>query len=335
MKIAFNIHTKKGPYGGGNQFLINLENYLKKKKIQVRNNLNDDDINIILILDPRLRHPHLNFSIGDIFRYIKFKNPNAIIVHRINECDERKQTNFMNKLLKSTNEMADHTVFVANWLKKLNLWNMGPNSTIYNGSNKKIFYIRNRKKKLPIKLVTHHWSNNFMKGFKVYKKIDDLMEEPYWQNKIEFTYIGNLPKGFKFKNSKVIRPLNQKKISSIISQNHIYVTGSICEPGGNHQNEGALCGLPILYLNSGCFPEYCKGYGVKFEYRNFENKLKEVISKYSYYKKKMKYYPHTSDKTNLNYEKLFKTLILKRKKIIYHRKKKQNLFKTIKFLTNL
>ena len=49
----------------------------------------------------------------------------------------------------------------------------------------------------------------------------------------------------------------------------------------------------------------------------------------------MKYYPHTSDKTNLNYEKLFKTLILKREKIIYQRKKKQNLFKTIKFLTNL
>ena len=51
----------------------------------------------------------------------------------------------MNKLLKSTNEMADHTVFVANWLK-LDLWNKGPNSTIYNGSNKKIFYIRNKKK---------------------------------------------------------------------------------------------------------------------------------------------------------------------------------------------
>ena len=41
--------------------------------------------------------------------------------------------------------MADHTVFVANWLKKLDLWNKGPNSTIYNGSNKN-FYIRNRKK---------------------------------------------------------------------------------------------------------------------------------------------------------------------------------------------
>ena len=174
-----------------------------------------------------------------------------------------------------------------------------------------------------------------MKGFKVYKKIDDLLEKPYWRNKIEFTYIGKLPKGFNFKNSKVIRPLNQKGISSKISEHHIYLTGSICEPGGNHQNEGALCGLPILYLNSGCFPEYCKGYGVKFEYRNFENKLKEIISKYSYYKKKMKYYPHTSDKTNSNYEKLFKTLILRKERIIHQRKKKQNLFKTIKFLTNL
>ena len=46
----------------------------------------------------------------------------AIIVHRINECDERKGTNNMNSLLKRANYVSDHTIFIASWLKELNLW---------------------------------------------------------------------------------------------------------------------------------------------------------------------------------------------------------------------
>ena len=44
-----------------------------------------------------------------------------------------------------------------------------------------------------------------MKGFDVYKKLDDLLSTSEWKNKIEFTYIGNLPKGFNFKNAKSFR----------------------------------------------------------------------------------------------------------------------------------
>ena len=32
-----------------------------------------------------------------------------------------------------------------------------------------------------------------------------------------------------------------------------------------HHIEGALCGLPILFRNSGSLPEYCKKYGVSFD----------------------------------------------------------------------
>ena len=41
-----------------------------------------------------------------------------------------------------------------------------------------------------------------MKGFDVYKDIDNLMTNIDWERKIEFTYIGNLPKGFKFQKTK-------------------------------------------------------------------------------------------------------------------------------------
>ena len=97
-----------------------------------------------------------------------------------------------------------------------------------------------------------------MKGFDVYKKLDELSEEVDWKGKIEFTYIGNLPKGFNFKNSRVINPLSGEKLAEQLVSHHIYITASNNEPAGMHHIEGALCGLPIIYKNSGALPEYCK-----------------------------------------------------------------------------
>ena len=236
-------------------------------------------------------------------------------------------------LLKSCNYMADHTVFVGSWLKRLDLWERRDSSVILNGSDKSIFNAIGKKKKpLPFKLVTHHWSNNFMKGFDIYKYLDDLLVKKYWKKKIQFTYIGRLPKNFEFKNTKVLKPLHKKKLSKTISRHHIYVTGSINEPGGNHQNEGALCGLPLLYRKSGCFPEYCSGYGEEFTPKTFENALKKIIKKFSYYKKKIKSYPHTSDKTIESYEKLFKKLILEKDKVLKKRLKKNDKLKNLGLL---
>lgn len=331
LKIAFNIGVEKKPFGGGNIFLEGLTKHLLEKKYIIRNDLKDNDIDIILILDPRYRHPSSNFSIGKIFRYIKFKNPNAIIVHRINECDERKNTNFMNKLLKISNYIADHTIFVGSWLKQLDLWEKKSSSVILNGSDKNIFYPnKNNILPPPYRLVSHHWSNNKMKGFDVYSKIDQLLNSSKWKMKIEFTYIGRLPKNFKFKNVKVIDPLYKKLLADELSNHHIYVTGSINEPGGNHQNEGALCGLPLLYRNSGCFEEYCEGYGVKFDFENFESSLNKIIDNYDFYKQKIKKYPHDINKTSNNYDKLFKNLLLEKTKILKERNLKKNFFKDIR-----
>lgn len=336
MKIAINIGTQKKSFGGGNQFLNILKKYLKSKEIIIKEDLKDDDLDIILIIDPRNRHPMLNFSVGKIFRYIKFKNPNAIVVHRINECDERKKTNFMNKLLKNTNILADHTVFVAKWLKKIDLWQKGNHSVIYNGSETKIFKkIAKKPITPPYKIVTHHWSDNKMKGYEIYKKIDDLLNQKFWKNKITFTYIGRISNKNKFNNTTFIKPLNGHELSKKIAKHHIYVTGSLKEPGGNHQNEGALCGLPLLYINSGCFPEYCKGYGEKFTIKTFEKSLLKIIKNYKVYSKKIKSYPHTSYKMVQEYENLFLNLIRNRKKILLNRRKKFTLKNELKLLMKI
>ena len=53
MKVSIGTKIQEGPWGGGNLFAINLKNYLTTKGHQVVSNLYDDDIDIVLITEPR------------------------------------------------------------------------------------------------------------------------------------------------------------------------------------------------------------------------------------------------------------------------------------------
>jgi len=314
MKISIGYKVFEKPWGGGNQFVRSLIMSLKTKGFDVINHLNDNDIDIILIIDPRSNHPNVTFTPAAIIRYLLFKNSNAIVIHRINECDQRKNTKTMNFRLRIANFCSDHTVLVGSWLKKLNVIdhkNIKNITVIKNGSNKEIFnsdgYIPWQSNKI-FKFVTHHWSGNWMKGFDIYKKLDMMLGNRFWKDKVQFTYIGNIPKNFHFQNTRHVKPLNEIGLARELKNHHGYLTASINEPGGNHQNEGALCGLPLLYRDSGCLPEYCKGYGIAFNFDNFEKKISEFIEVYPTLKNKMKNYPHTNEKTNKMYFNLFEKL---------------------------
>ena len=69
--------------------------------------------------------------------------------------------------------------------------------------------------KNPLKIVTHHWSNNINKGFDIYKYLDDLLDDKTWKKRIKFTYVGNIPKNFKFRNTHLIEPQRDNKLSVI------------------------------------------------------------------------------------------------------------------------
>ena len=49
MKVSIGTNIKKGPWGGGNLFAINLKDYLLNMGYQVTTNLFENDIDIILI----------------------------------------------------------------------------------------------------------------------------------------------------------------------------------------------------------------------------------------------------------------------------------------------
>ena len=327
MKIAIGSKLITSSWGGGNQFASSLVKASREKGYLVTFDLKDSDIDIILLTDPRSYNSTVTFGSLDIIFYLLFRNNKAIVVHRINECDERKNTNHMNRFLMWANYCADYTVFIASWLKQLDLSQRDkPSKVILNGADKEFFKNHNNNWDgiSPLKIVTHHWSPNKMKGFDVYKKLDDLLSSKQWAKKIEFTYIGNLPEGFKFKNTNSIKPMNGKSLGKELSNHHLYISASINEPAGMHHIEGILCGLPIIYRNSGALPEYCKDYGISFENKNFVPALKKIFKEYPKFKKNIKKYPHDSDKMTAEYLNLFLNLIEDRNEII----KKRSLFKS-------
>ncbi len=324
MKIALGFKVMDGSWGGGNQFAISLLRQARERGFEITDSLNDKDIDIILLTDPRSYNEGVAFGSIDIIRYLIFKNKNAIVLHRINECDERKNTKHMNRFLRWSNYCADHTIYISNWLKSLNLAeNNKPYSVILNGADNTIFNdSKNKKwkKDEPLKIVTHHWSPNIMKGFDVYEKLDNLINSYQWKNKIHFTYIGNIPKGFNFKNTKVIKPISGKDLGKELAKHHVYISASNNEPAGMHHIEGALSGLPIIYKNSGALPEYCENYGAVFNKQNLIPALKRVMNNYDSYKENLRNYPNNSIYMSDKYLDLFIKLLENKKEIVKNRR---------------
>lgn len=335
MKVSIGSKIVKGPWGGGNLFAINLSKFLLKNNNQVIYDLTKSDIDVILLTDPRSRgESSSTFNHEDIYKYKKYVNENVVVVQRINECDERKGTDNINNFYLNASKVADHVVFVSTWLRDLYVeigMDKEKTSVILAGANKEIFNDLNTKPwtgNFPIKLVTHHWSNHDNKGFEIYKKIDDMLADPKWKNKIQFTYIGNLNPNFKFLNTRVVSPLAGKELANELKSHNIYVTASINEPSGNHHIEAAQCGLPILYKNSGGIPEYCEGYGLSFD-NDFELQLNNMIKNYEDNRDKLKTYPFNSEKMCDDFYALFNKLILSKK--VKQNTKTSNLGKIILF----
>ena len=321
MKISIGTNIKVGPWGGGNLFAKNLKIFLEENGHDVYNNLLVDDLDLILITEPRKTSESSAFTHIDVKKYLDYVNDKTIVVHRINECDERKNTNYVNKYIIEANKIADQTIFVSEWLKSIYVKqgiNEKNNNVILAGSNRDIFNSNNfipwtSDKKL--RIVTHHWGANWNKGFDVYDKLDKLIGLDDWKDKIEFNYIGNLPKKFKFENANHIAPLSGNELANTIKQNHLYITGSLNEPSGNHHIEAAQCGLPILYIDSGGVKEYCEGFGIKYDVSNLQEAISIFMKDSKLYYENMKNYPFSSERMCKDFENLFFDLLEKREEI--------------------
>ena len=245
MKVLINRKPVDGPWGGGNLLVKSLCNLLPQYGHEVVHHF-CDNIDIIFMQDPR--YSELGISINEIVAY-KNKNPNVKIVHRVNECDARKGTHEMDDLLRQCSAHTDLTIFVSNWIKDYHLtrgWLCKNSEVIYNGVDVSSFKpglkIKNRK----TNIVTHHWSNNRMKGFDTYEAIDEFVMTNLG---FTFTYIGR-DLGT-FKGTTIVPPLYGDALATELSRYDVYISGSLFDPGPNHILESLACELPTYAVKDG------------------------------------------------------------------------------------
>lgn len=253
--VAFNMRPSKGPWGGSGAFVNQMEAYLKWRGYSVRYDLKRPT-DVIVLIDPRNDLENKAFGCAEIAAY-KRANPGAKILHRINECDQRKATPFMDGLLAKSNVLADHTVFISQWLRDYHAqrWfdTTKPHRCIYNGADPTFFHpVGNRPLRQGdcLRLVTHHWSNHPLKGFDIYEQVDGLIEAGRLKD-VEFWVIGQWPESIHWKRAKTYPPKSGRELADLLKMCHVYLTASRWEPCGMHHIEGAQCGLPLLYHEDG------------------------------------------------------------------------------------
>ena len=251
--IVFTQKPVRGSWGGSNQFVKQMESLLTSRGYQIAYDL-EGKVDLIVIIDPRTAK---NKPIGyeKILAY-KDNHPDVPILHRINECDLRKGTDFMDALLERTNKAADYTVFISNWLREYhsNKWFdlARPNSVIYNGADPAVFHpsVQNTHKCSTLRLVTHHWGASYTKGYDVYEKLDQAIAKGVVNN-VSLRVIGRWPDGIRWKAAETFPPTQGKALADKLRECDAYITASRWEPCGMHQVEGIQCGLPLLYHRDG------------------------------------------------------------------------------------
>ena len=246
MKIYICSKFKKGPWGGGNQFLKALRSEFKN------NNLYTEDVqdaDIILFNSHHLSSEIIN---------LKNKYSHKIFVHRIdgpmalyNYSKDRRDA----IVYKMNRYISDGTIFQSQWSKeeniKLGLKCTKFNSVIPNAPDLSLFYQTNKQKKISdkIKLISTSWSTNPNKGFEMLKFIDDNLD---W-TRFSMTFIGNSP--ISFNNIKYKKALPSNLLGKELQNNDIFITASQKDPCSNSLIEALHCGLPAVALNDGGHPE--------------------------------------------------------------------------------
>lgn len=282
MRISLNIRRMDGPYGGGNRFAEGLERHLREAGHEVLRKLTSG-LDIILIVSSKPNPVTTAYTDEDVADYLA-RFPDAVVVHRVNTCDEPRGRDLgANRAMLRVNRVADHTVYVSEFVRQLFLGHGidggKPSSVILNAADETLFHGRGRAEWTPgekLRLVTHHWSDNMLKGFDVYERFDRMLAEAPWRDQFEFTCVGNMPDGIELRNSRHVPVLDGPALGGELRSHHVYLTAARHEPGGNHYIEGMRCGLPVLYLESGSLPEYCGAYGLSFTLEDFADRLMEM-----------------------------------------------------------
>jgi glycosyltransferase involved in cell wall biosynthesis len=289
--VAINMYPAAGAWGGSSVFVHQFMAALRRCGIRPVFDLNGR-VDVILLVDPREDLLNKAFGMEEIRSY-RDRHPEVRVIHRINECDQRKASDFMDECLRQANDLADHTVFISEWLQEyfVSRWfDVGrSHQVIYNGADPAVFHPlgADRFDGGTLRLVTHHFSSHLLKGFAVYQQVDEMIADGRLPD-TELWIIGGRPPEMHWHASRLFAPVAGRELATLLRQCHAYITASLWEPCGMHHVEGAQCGLPLLYHeDGGGIVEAGRRYGIGFREETLRVVLKDMRHRYPEMRKRV------------------------------------------------
>lgn len=311
-RVAINLVPRHGSWGGANQWTSQVTRFLRAAGYRVRHDLKKP-VDAIIMTHTGLSKG-VSFDAGDVEEYFH-RQGRVPVIHRINDNDIRKGTSEMDEFLAVSDEVASHTVFVSDWLRDHHVakWfdPKKPHSVIEPGADPAAFHpLGNHPPGAgePFRIVTHHWSDNWSKGFDIYQEIDEAIESKAVEG-FELWIIGRWPKDLIWKAAHTHAPASGRKLAALLRQCHLYVSASRYEPGAMHPVEGLQCGLPLLYHpDSGGTVTMGRRYGVELGDSLVES-LNEARTHYSALRESLLANPPSGDLMGIGYRRLLQSLL--------------------------
>ena len=172
-----------------------------------------------------------------------------------------------NRVYEVNGEFACASIFQSQWSYDMNVMlgyrPRGPTKIVNNAVDETIFntdgripFDRNRK----IRIVGSSWSAGERKGFKTFKWLDENLDF----DRFSFTFMGNLPDGYSFKNIKHSPPVTSEKLAPVLRDHDVYVAASYLEPCSNALVEALASGLPAIYQVGSGHDELVKSGGLPY-----------------------------------------------------------------------
>lgn len=286
MLVFFNRLPVTGPWGGGSKVLSAIIAECEKRGHSVTN-VFDRKVDLIFCMDPR---PSSNYNYSTLLQLRE--RDSAPIIQRVGDLGTHGKPELYD-LVRATEKYSDFFVFPSSWALEYSGFSR-KNCFIIENAPLSRFVNKKEKKSLgsPVSLVTHHWSNNPLKGFDFYSELDSHCST---SENLSFTYIGRAPAGVNFCNH--MDPMDVEDLVKNVGDKDIYITASKKEAGANHVLEAMALGLPVLYHeDGGSIPEYCKDRG--FSFRSLDDVI-AILNDAEKMKKASNFRPYTRDASDM------------------------------------
>lgn len=248
----------KPPYGGGNQFMMALQQAMEKLGVRTVTNKLSSSVDVHICNSCWFDYKKFQRKAGSFPVRMIHRIDGPVTLYRGEGREEDEKIFDLNR------QLASATVFQSAYSFKesyaLGFRAVSPvvihnsvNGNIFNPNEKESFAGQGR-----IKLVSSAWSDNPRKGGPFLKWLDEHLD---W-DRFEYTFIGRVQQSFE--NIHHIEPVPSEELADLLRQHDIYVSVSLHEPCSNALLEALACGLPALYRNDGGNPELVSFGGLPF-----------------------------------------------------------------------